>query len=98
MLSAHGIPCVRLVGAPGLLQHASTPEKAPPLGLTEGVAAMAEAATVAVAAATAAKMMAVQWKRWIRTGATWAVQVAGYTPRNEDEESKEQILETAAAE
>ena len=31
---------------------------------------MAEAATVAVAAATAAKMMAVQWKRWIRTGVT----------------------------
>jgi hypothetical protein len=34
---------------------------------------MAEAATVAVAAATAAKIMAVQWKRWIRTGAAWAV-------------------------
>ena len=34
---------------------------------------MAEAATVAAAAATAAKIMAVQWKRWIRTGAAWAV-------------------------
>jgi len=45
------------------------------------LAKTAEAATVAAAAATAAKIMAVQWKRWIRTGAAWAVQVAGYTPR-----------------
>ena len=30
---------------------------------------------------TAAKIMAVQWKRWTKTGAAWAVQVAGYTPR-----------------
>ena len=37
--------------------------------------------SVAAAAATAAKIMEVQWKRWIRTGAAWAVQVAGYTPR-----------------
>ena len=45
------------------------------------LAKTAEAATVAAAAATAAKIMAVQWKRWTKTGAAWAVQVAGYTPR-----------------
>jgi N-acyl-L-homoserine lactone synthetase len=44
------------------------------------VAALAAALAAAVALA-AAKIMAVQWKRWIRTGAAWAVQVAGYTPR-----------------
>ena len=64
MLSTHGIPCARLVGAPGLLQNPSTPtvegdtflkipnsgafgtaglQQSPPLGLTEGVAAMAAA-------------------------------------------------------
>ena len=48
-------------------------------GATAATEAEAEAATVAAAAATAAKIMAVQWKRWIRTGAAWAVQVAGYT-------------------
>ena len=48
-------------------------------GAAAATEAEAEAATVAAAAATAAKIMAVQWKRWIRTGAAWAVQVAGYT-------------------
>ena len=42
-------------------------------GAAAAAEAEAEAATVAAAAAAAAKTMAVQWKRWIRTGAAWAV-------------------------